>query len=688
MAAAAAAATTIKEVDANAMEQPDPSTTSKHLTLDDIFLGPDFKSESYSQPRWWEEGSFYTTLAKTKTKKKDQESSTTVVASSDRELIWHDASKPGESKVYVSSDLLIPPGGDKPLVVDDYALSSDQSRMLIFTNSRKVWRKKTRGDYWVLDITARDLRQLGGDVIKTHPSSLMFATFSPSGDKVCYVRENNIYVQDLHTFEVTVLTSDGSDTLINGTFDWVYEEELQLRCGFRWSPDSKSIAFWQLDQTGVRVVHLINNTDHLYPKIVPIPYPKAGEQNASCRVGVLQIDGSADGEEAVTWLDVPGDPREHYIASLDWIAESGDLVLQQLNRLQNTVHVMTADPTSGTVKIAFTDRDDAWLDLQSGAFLGSEASAIRFLKGGTKFLWLSDRNGWRQLFLVDRHSGEMVNLTSPTFDVTEVAGIDEEGGWAYYMASPDDPLRRYLFRTKLDGSAHAERITPVGMTGTHGYRMSRDAKFAIHVHSNIESPESTEIVRLSDHKVLMTLADNKSLRENLKKAALPEAEFFRISIDEGVDLDGYCIKPPSFDPEKKYPVLFHVYGEPAMQVVRDMWGGRTGLWHRILAQKGYVIIAVDNRGTPAPRGRVWRKCVYRQIGILAPEDQAKAARALLAERSYLDPARVAIWGWSGGGSMSLNAIFRHPDLYKTAMCIAPVPNQRGYDTIYQVRTTL
>jgi dipeptidyl-peptidase-4 len=387
-----------------------------------------------------------------------------------------------------------------------------------------------------------------------------------------------------------------------------------------------------------------------------------------------------------TWLDVPGDTRDNYIASLDWIPATNDLVLQQLNRLQNTVHVMTADPVSGVVQTVFTDRDDAWLDLQSGAFIGSEASAIRFLKGGTQFLWLSDRNGWRQLFVVDRHSGDMMALTSPNFDVTAVAGVDEDGGWVYYVASPDDPLRRYLFRVKLGGANEGpERITPDDTPGTHSYGLSRDGKFAIHVQSSFESPEQTDIIQLPDHKILLSLADNENLRKRLKRDALPSAEFFRVDIGDGIHLDAYCIKPPSFNPKSKYPVLFHVYGEPAMQIVRDMWGGRTGLWHKMLAQKGYIILAVDNRGTPSPRGRSWRKCIYRQIGILAPEDQQKATRALLASRPYLDPSRVAIWGWSGGGSMSLNAIFRHPDLYQTAISIAPVPNQRGYDTIYQER---
>lgn len=324
--------------------------------------------------------------------------------------------------------------------------------------------------------------------------------------------------------------------------------------------------------------------------------------------------------------------------------------------------------------------------MQSGAFLGSEASSIKFIDGGAKLLWLSDRNGWRQLFVVDRCKGDMVALTAASFDVTAIAGVNEEEDWIYYIASPHDPLRRYLYRARLDGqSGSCERVTPIGAQGTHSYRFSSDGKYAIHAVSTIESPDLTDIVRLPDHKVLLTLADNSRFRERLQKAKLPPAEFITVDIGDGVELDGYVIKPPAFDSEKRYPVLFHVYGEPAMQVVRDIWGGRTGLWHRMLAQKGYVVIAVDNQGTPAPRGREWRKCIYRQIGVLACRDQAKATQILLAKLPYLDPSRVAIWGWSGGGSMSLNAIFRYPDLYHTAMAIAPVPNQRGYDTIYQER---
>jgi len=686
------------------------------LTVDSIFVGKEFRTESFSQQRWWETGSCYTALVKAGKKpitdlrgsnndvsSSTKESDTAKTSSSGggpprRDLVWHDVAT-NTTETYVSSDLLIPPGLDTPLPVDDYTLSPDKSRLLIFTNSQKVWRKKTRGDYWVLDITARDLRQLGGWNAK--PSSLMFATFSPCGNKVAYVSGNNLYVQDVHTFKITALTNDGSLTIINGTFDWVYEEEFRLRKGFRWSPDSKSIAFWQMDQSGVRVVNLINNTDHLYPQLVPIPYPKAGEQNPACRIGVVAVDkvGSNDvtmngvsTTPPITWINVPGDARNQYIASLDWIPGTNELVLQRLNRLQNTVNVIIAEPTSGAIRSAFCDRDDAWLDLQSAAWYGEESSGIRFIQEGKKFLWLSERNGWRQLFLVDT-SGSCAALTPPTYDVTEIAGIDEEGGWAYYIASPDDPLRRYLYRTTIKVSdgldkavAPQERITPPNLPGTHSYRVSHDGKYAIHVYSTFSTPETTSIVSLPNHKTVTVLADNKDLRERLLTANLPKPEFFRIPIENGkVELDAYMIHPPNYDPGLKYPVLFYVYGEPAMQVVRDMWGGRTSLWHIHLAQQGYVIVSIDNRGTPSPRGRTWRKCVYRKIGILAPADQAAATSVLLKSRPYLDEKRVAIWGWSGGGSMSLNAIFRFPDIYNTAMSVAPVPNQRVYDTIYQER---
>ena len=657
----------------------DQDQDESKLTLENIFSSKDFKDENFSRPRWWEEGSHYMTLEKL-----EDESDTAAPADEEdeseedegkekdkpaiKEIHWHNAAT-GESELLVSAAQITPDNSDEPLAISGYTLSDDRRKVLIFTNTRKVWRLHTRGDYWVLDLDEGSLKQLGGE--ETEEATLMFATFSPDATRVAYVRENNLYVQDLETLTITALTTDGDENVINGTFDWVYEEELKLRNGFRWSPDGEQIAYWQLDQTGVPVVNLVNNTDEFYPRLIPIPYPKTGQQNPSARVGVI----SAAGGET-KWLDVPGDPREHYLADLGWIKQTGELYLQQLNRLQNHLQLMLADPTSGEVTTVFEDRDDAWIDIEQN---------LRWIAEGKQFLTLSERDGWRHLYLADTDpESPPVLLTPGDYDVTEIEGVDEEAGYVYYSASPDDPLRRFLYRVKLDGSGNA-RVTPNDMVGTNGYQISKDGKFAIHSLSSFDSPARTRIVSLPDHEVVNTLADNEKLRERFAKIEPVPIEFLRVDIGDGVELDGWCLKPPGFDASKKYPVLFHVYGEPAGAIVRDRWGGRTALWHRMLAQQGNVVIAVDNRGTPQPRGRAWRKSIYLQIGILASADQAAAVRTLLKERPYLDADSVAIWGWSGGGSMSLNAIFRYPELYHTAMSVAPVPDMRLYDTIYQER---
>ena len=649
------------------------SENESKLTLEAIFSNKEFKDENFSRPRWWNEGSNYTTLQKAVDTPAPEDGSGEGSGSEGRgaqirEIHWHDAAT-GESQLLVSAGQITPTDSDTPLSIDDYQLSDDRKKVLIFTNSKKVWRYKTRGDYWVLDLEAGSLLQIGS--ADAPEATTMFATFSPDGTKVAYVQSNNLYAQDLNSLEVIALTSDGSETIINGTFDWVYEEELKLRNGFRWSPDSQSIAYWQLDQSGVPVVNLINNTDELYPRLIPIPYPKTGQTNPSARVGVI----SAGGGET-KWLDVPGDPREHYIADLDWIKTTGQLYLQQLNRLQNRLKVMLADPESGETTTIHTDRDEAWIDIEQD---------LRWIRNGSHYLTLSERDGWRHLYSVSTDPGiDPELLTDGDYDVTAIAGVDEASELVYFIASPNDALRRYLYSVKFDGS-NVRRITPETYKGTNAYQISKDGKHAIHSHSTFDSPNATQIVNLPEHDTIDTLADNEKLRERFAKIDPIPHEFFRVDIGDGVELDGWCLKPSGFDPDNQYPVIFHVYSEPAGQIVRDCWGGRTALWHRMLAQQGNVVIAVDNRGTPAPRGREWRKSIYRKIGILSSADQAAATRALLDSRPYLDEDRVAIWGWSGGGSCTLNALFRYPELYQTGISVAPVPDMRLYDTIYQER---
>jgi len=628
---------------------------SAQLTLERIFSSDEFSQERFGPARWLKDGSGYTTLEDSKTLSKGKDIIKYDPASSKREVL-------------VTAERLVPAGKENPLKIADYAWSPQGNLLLVFTDTKRVWRRNTRGDYWILDLNTWKLQRLGG---KADPSTLMFAKFSPDSTRVGYVIKNNIYVEDIKEDSITKLTHDGSDTVINGTFDWVYEEEFSLRDGFRWSPDGKHIAYWQLDTEGVRDFYLINNTDSLYPKIIPVQYPKAGETNSASRLGVVNSKG---GE--TSWFKLPGDSRNFYLARMDWAANSEEIVFQRLNRLQNTIWLMLGNIKSGKVKTILTEKEKTWAEV---------VNDLKWFDQGAYFTWVSERDGWRHVYLISRSGQEVRCITSGDYDILNIQCIDDKGGWLYFTASPENPTQRYLFRVPLSGSEKPERITPFGSIGTHSYQISEDAGRAFHIFSSFEKPPVTELVSLPDHKTTRLLAKNTRLRNKMKDLEKNQVEFFRVDIGDGVELDAWCLKPPDFNPKKKYPLLFFVYGEPAGQTVLDRWGGNRYLWHLLLAQKGYLVMSVDNRGTPAPRGREWRKSIYRQIGILASKDQAAAARAIIKQRTYVDAGRIGVWGWSGGGSMSLNLIFRYPDLYKTAMAIAFVSNQRFYDTIYQER---
>ena len=632
------------------------------LTLDRIGRG-EFRAQEYGPIRWTAGGASYTVLEPS-ARVKDAE-----------DLVQYDVAS-GRRAVLIPADRLIPPADSVPISIDDFAWSPAGPALLIYTNSQRVWRQNTRGDYWLVDTTSWSLRKLGPGA---KPSTLMFATFSPDGRRVAYVRERNLYVETVADGQVTQLTSDGSPTIVNGTFDWVYEEELSLRNGFRWSPDGARIAFWQLNMDSVRNFDLINDTDSLYSFVVPVQYPKAGTSNSAARIGIVAATGGP-----TRWLDIPGNPRNQYLARMDWAAGSREVVLQRLNRLQNTDDVMLGDAESGGVRTVFTERDSTWLDV---------VDDLRWLDNGKAFLWISERDGWRHLYRVSRDGKSVRLLTPGPFDLISpgaafgepyVHMVDTTGGWVYFSASPDNATQEYLYRARLDGKGKPERLTPASQSGSHDYDIAPGARWALHTWSSFDQPPRIELVSLPRHQALRALVDNAELRTRLGTLRIGRVEFFHTTADDGTKLDGWLLKPADFDSTRRYPVLFHVYGEPWGQTVLDRWGGFTTLWHRMLAQQGYIVASVDNRGTPAPKGRAWRKSIYRQIGVLASADQAAAARDL-AGRPYVDPARIGIWGWSGGGSMSLNAIFRYPDLYAMAMSVAPVPDLRLYDTIYQER---
>jgi dipeptidyl-peptidase-4 len=636
----------------------DPAHQAKagRLTIDRIFASGEFRAESYGPVQWLAKQPGYSLL----------EPSAQVKGAQD--IVRIDPGT-GQREVLVSAGNLIPKGETRPLTIDGYQWSANEALVLLYTNSKRVWRKNTRGDYWVFDTGSRELKKLGGNA---RTATLMHARFSPDNRSVAYVLENNLVVEDLQSPRLRFVTDSGSATVINGTFDWVYEEEFYLYDGFRWSPDGKRIAFWQLNTNGVDDYYLLDNINGLYQNLTKFKYPKAGRPNAACRVGVVTVDGSAS--TAPVWINVPGDPAKHYIARMDWV-DADTVLLQQFNRLQNTNQLFLGSPKTALAQPTLTEKDKAWVDAHDH---------LHWVNGGKQFTWLSERDGWRRVYLAARSGDALKPITPAGMDVINVAAVLDISGWLYFYASPKNPAQRYLWRARFDGT-DAQQVTPAAQPGWHKYDIAPDGRFAIHTHSTADTPPVVSLVSLPDHQVIRPLVENKQLHDKLRTLKLRPTEFFRVPVADGVELDGWVLKPPDFDPAKKYPVVFHVYGEPAGQTVLDGWGGGMYLWHQLLAQEGYLVMSVDNRGTPAPRGREWRKCIYRQVGILAPQDQAEAVKAIQKRWSFVDPTRVGIWGWSGGGSMSLNAIFRYPDLYHTAMAVAPVPNQRYYDTIYQER---
>ncbi len=625
---------------------------SSLLTVHRVWGSADFRGESFGPARWLKDGAAYTTLEKSKD-------------GSGRDIVRYDT-KSGDRTVLVTAANLTPKGDTTALSIEGYSWSDDMRRLLVYTNSARVWRQNTRGDYWVLDRETGALRQLGGP--GAEPSTLMFAKFSPDGGRVGYVRKNDLYVEDLATGTITRLTRDGSRTVINGTFDWVYEEELGLRDGWRWSPDGSRVAYWQLNADSVRDFALVNTTDSLYAQVEEIQYPKAGESNSAARVGVVPSTGGA-----TTWIDLAGDPRNHYPARVGWASNSTELYIERLNRLQNTSHLLLADARTGAARTILTEQDSAWVEV---------VDDITWVNEGKNFLWLSERDGWNHAYLVSRDGRSVRLLTPGDYDIAGIEGVDAKGGWLYYRASPGNPTQRYLYRARLDGKGRPERLTPERFSGTNSYDIAPGYGYAFHTHSSFGDPPVMSLITLPKHEIVRTLVENRKLHDAVAALRRGPQEFVKVKADSQT-FNAWVMKPVGFDASQKYPILFYVYGGPGSQTVLDSWGAANYLWYVMLTQRGYAVASVDNRGT-GMRGRDWRKIIYGRLGVVETKDQAAAARAI-GQWPWVDQNRMGIWGWSYGGFMTLNAMFRAPDVYRAGVAVAPVTHWKYYDNIYTER---
>jgi dipeptidyl-peptidase-4 len=664
-------------------QQPATPVEQLRSEIDRIFKDHAYDAPRFGPARWLPDGTAYAIVER--------------VSGGGSEIARYDAATGARSVSARTS-----------LDIDDYAWSADGKKLLVFTNTRKVWRQNTRGDYYVLDVAGGPPSPRGGVTgapkklgSSAPEASLMFAKFSPDGTRVAYVRQNNLFVEQIASGAITQLTTDGTappggaawapavaGTIVNGTSDWVNEEELAIRDGFRWSPDGQRIAYWQFDTRGVGNMTLINDTAELYPRTITFAYPKPGTPNSAVRVGVVAAGGGA-----TTWMKAIEYLRDTYIASLDWI-DASTVAMQQLNRLQNENDYLVGDAATGSVTRVFWDSsykmgtNATWVDVQED---------IPWIEGNKTFLWLSEVDGWRHIYSETRDARleaagglnprPITPFASrgPDAEVTSLVTVDEKAGVVYFLASPQNATERYLYRASLAGYTAPVRVTPANQTGWHTYTPAPGAKLAFHTFSSFDRVPVTDVVSLPDHKSLRKLTDPSALQAKLADMLNPAVEFVKVAVGNDVTLDGWILKPASFDASKKYPVIVQVYGEPASQTVTNRWGGATTLFHRALANAGYIVVSFDNRGTPAPKGAAWRKVVYGAVGELAAAEQAAAVKALASTHSYIDLDRVGIWGWSGGGSNTLNCMFRDGDLFKVGVSVAPVPDQRLYDTIYQER---
>ena len=620
------------------------------LTLEDIWAKPTFRTATVPGFNWMNDGRYYS-------------------AFKDNSLTQFEVTTGKPMQTLVSAAELTQAGAAKWIGVDDYTFNANEQKVLFSTETEPIYRHSSRASYYVFDRGSRKLTPLSAG------SKQGYATFSPDGQRVAFTRDNNVFVTDLATMKETAVTTSGvKNNFINGSTDWVYEEEFGFAQGFFWSPDSKQIAYYTFDESKVSEYDM-QLWGGLYPKEYRFKYPKAGEKNAV--VGVSAYDVAS---AKTVKMDVGPEP-DQYIPRVQWTQVPNTLSIQRLNRLQNKLEILHGDAASGQTRVVLTDTNPAYVEINDD---------LRYLAGGKQFVFTSEKDGYQHLYLHDMSGKQVRQLTTGNWEISAINGFDPKTGNVYYTSTEGSALQRHLYRVNLSGKGK-QRISEAG-NGTDVVNMSPDTKYFLNTHSSAGVPTAVSLREGSTGKLVKTLEDNAKLRQTLDQYTLGKHEFFTFKTAEGVELNAWMIKPANFDPAKKYPVLMHVYGGPSFgtsstQTVLDNAGGGTAftnyLWHQMLAQQGYVVVSVENRGTSG-RGSAFRKATYANLGKLETIDQAEGAK-YLGTLPYVDKARIGIWGWSYGGYMTSLAMTKNADLFKMGIAVAPVTNWRYYDSVYTER---
>lgn len=620
-------------IDAPALAQ------KKNFTLEDVSMSGKFFGKSIRGFKWMKSGDSYAYL---ETPKDAKHANVYVYnCATDKSELLLDLSQVKE------------PGSNDPISMMDYTFSPDESVILFTLKMKAIWRHSRTAQYFVYDMKAASLRN-----ISKSESDVMNAKFSPDGKKVGFVRGGNIFVYDIATDTGTQLTHDASEHVFNGKFGWVYEEEFSISDGWRWSPDSKHIAFWQEDETQVPE-YTLTDWMPLHLALTKIRYPKPGDKNPVMKIGVVSID-----TKEIKWMDV-GSETDVYIPRIQWTADPSALSIQRLNRLQNHLELLFADITTGATRTVLEEKSNAWIDIED---------YLTFLSDKKHFIWASERDGWKHLYQYD-YTGKLIGqITKGEWEVDGLTFVDEKNRTIFFLSTEVSPNERHLFSSTFDGSKKT-RLTTIA--ASHAPDMSPTGAYYTDRYSSVAAPSQFVLYDRSGKEIRKLVENKGEMYADYKMSARALITF---QTSDGATLYASMIQPPDFDASKKYPALFDVYGGPGSQSVRNSW---TSLWHQLLAQKGYIIFQMDSRGTGA-RGTAFKHLGYKNLGEWEVKDYIEGAK-YLATLSYVDASRIGIWGWSYGGYMAALTMLRAGDYFKAGIAVAPVTDWKFYDTIYTER---
>ena len=607
------------------------------ISVEDFTTRETFTEKTVTGINWMNDGKFYSTL-------------------SENTIIRYDVITGAEVQTLVDGSTL-----PNPITIDDYSFSEDEQKILLLSEKVGIYRHSFLADYYVYDVKTRTQTQLSPN------GKQSYATFSPDGSKVAFVRNNNLFYVALSDMQEHQVTNDGKfNSIINGTTDWVYEEEFSFVVGFAWSPDSQKLAYYRFDESQVKEYNLQLWAESLYPVDYRYKYPKAGEKNSSVEIWFFDLPS---GKKSKARL---GDQIDVYIPAIKWTTDSNVLAIRKLNRLQNELTLLHTNATSGESDIVIEEKTSTYFDI--------EVLDINYLSNGKEFIYSSEADGYKHLYLYNTHGVLIRQLTKGDFDVSQFLGLDQKSKTLYYVSTEISPLERHFYSLSIDG----KRKTRLSASaGNHDINMSRDFQFYFDHHSSAAHPEVVTLYKTKNNQRQAVLEKNEKLETDVVSYAIVPKQFFTFAIEDGTLLNGYMLKPADFDSTRNYPLVMYQYSGPASQEVLNSWAGDHYYFHQLLVQKGYIVAIVDPRGTGG-RGERFKKITYKQLGKFELEDHLAAAK-FLAGLEYIDETRMAIWGWSYGGYMSSLVLTKGGGIFKAGIAVSPVTNWRFYDTIYTER---